>query len=171
MCELGAQNLYLDFDMAFGSVAKDHFKQLGIIHHSYDIRVHQGADYIDLREPLEDYLIDNYDVVTDFGTSEHCDGNYYQVNKNIHDLCKVGGLIIRENPKTGHWPNHGHNYIDMGFYVDLAAANGYEILDLCEEFAMGNTIDGGNICVVLRKASDKPFMSETKFKKLHYYAS
>ena len=170
MCELGAQNLYTN-DSWYGKVAKDYFVQHGVTHDSYDIIVHQGCEYMDLRVTIPKSLKNKYDVVTDFGTSEHIDGNYYQGNKNIHDLCKVGGLIIRENPKTGHWIGHGNNYVNMDFYKVLAEMCDYEILELTEEFAMGNTTDGGNVSVVLRKNSAKPFPTKKAFGEAKYFSS
>lgn len=174
MCELGAQNIYIEGEW-YGKIAKEYFTQFGVEHDSYDINVHQGCEFIDLREPLTKKLFGLYDVVTDYGTTEHVKGNYYMANRNIHDLIKVGGIMIRENPKTGHWPNHcltyDCNYIDKHFYLDLAEHNGYEILELDEEYAMGNHIDGGNVVVVLRKVLDKPFMSEEQFnEKITFYS-
>lgn len=168
MGELGAQNCY--FQPYWLQIAKDYFVRRGIDHRSFDIVPHQGADFLDLREPLPDYFKGAFNVVTDFGTTEHVDGNYYMANKNIHDMTAAGGLIIRENPKTGHWPGHGSNYLDMKFYQDLAKLCGYEILELKEEFAMGNTTDGGNVCVVLRKVDDRPFIDEKKFGSVKYYS-
>ena len=170
MCELGAQNIY-EHGNLYGSVAKHYFQSFGVDHTSYDISVHQECEFLDLREPIDTSLIGVYDVITDFGTTEHIDSNYYQANKNIHDMCKVGGLIIKENPCTGHWIGHGYNYVDEQFYKDLSEANGYEILDLCIESAMGNTIDGNNVCVVFRKTTDQKFMTKTNFSKLKFYNS
>lgn len=169
MCELGAQNLYVEGTL-YGSIAKDYFQSFGVEHDSYDIYVHQGCEYLDLREPISKNLKGMYDVITDFGTTEHVDTNYYMAYKNIHNLLKENGIIIKENPKTGHWPNHGYNYVDVKFYQDLAEANNYEILDLCEEFAMGNYVDGCNVCVVMRKKGNRPFMTEKAFSKLNVYS-
>lgn len=170
MCELGGQNIYTP-DANYGKIAKHIFQDMGVDHKSFDIVVHNEAEYIDLREPISYDLIGVFDVVTDFGTSEHCDGNYYQVCKNIHDLCSNNGkgLIIRENPKTGNWFGHGFNYVDEQFYKDLAYHNNYEILELCTEPAMGNDIDGNNIAVVLRKPCFAEFMSKKQFNELIKY--
>jgi hypothetical protein len=170
MCELGAQNIYEDGDY-YGTIAKHYLQRYGVEHSSYDILVHQECEFIDLRKPIANDLKGLFDVVTDFGTTEHVEGNYYEANKNIHDMCKVGGLIIRENPLTGNWIGHGHNYLDEKFYIDLASKNNYEILELCIEAAMGNFVDGNNVCVVLRKTSESEFMSEKEFSKLTVHTS
>jgi len=170
MCELGGQNIYTP-DGNYGKIAKHYFESFGVQHRSFDILVHNEAEYIDLRKKITYDLIGVFDVVTDFGTSEHCEGNYYQVCKNIHDLCATNGkgLIIRENPKTGNWFGHGYNYLDEQFYIDLAYHNNYEILELGTEPAMGNDIDGNNIAVVLRKPFYAEFMPEKKFNELIKY--
>ena len=165
MLELGAQNMYDNSN--YGAIAKAYFERIGIDHTSWDLIPHQGAMKVDLREQLT--IFEQYDVVTDFGTSEHVDGDYYQVHKNIHNLCKVGGYIIHENPKTGHWPGHGCNYIDTQFYQSLAEMCGYKILELTEHNAMGNEIDGCNVCVVLQKTDDRPFIEKEQFETIPVY--
>lgn len=167
MWQLGCQNIYTEHNN--GGLAHDYFEGLGLSVLTIDITGCQGAKIADLREPLiYDPL---FDIVTDFGTTEHCDGNYYQVCKNIHDGCKVGGVIIRENPKTCNWIGHGCNYLDLEFYQLLAEAQGYEIIELVEEAAMGNITDGWNISVVLKKLEDKPFISEKQFKAIGHVFS
>lgn len=160
--ELGCQNLYVN--PYYGHISNEHFKRLGYDIDTWDITGCNGAEIMDLRQPIE--LKKQYDVITDYGTTEHIDGNYYQAHKNIHNHCKIGGIIIHENPKTGHWPGHGCNYVDMEFYEGLADACGYDILELCEEYAMGNTTDGCNISVVMRKVVDRPFITENKFNSI-----
>jgi len=121
--------------------------------------------------PIGDSLIGKFDVVTDYGTTEHVDRNFYQTNKNIHDMVKVGGLVIRETPLTGHWKGHGSNYLDEQFYKDLATLNEYEILDLKIEYAMGNTHSGGLVCVVYKKTLPNKFISQENWEKLKVYNS
>jgi len=75
----------------------------------------------------------------------------------------VGGLMIHETPLTGHWLGHGHNYLTITFYEQLAAAMNYTILDLCIEYAMGNTTDGGLVCCVLRKNEETKFATKNTF--------
>lgn len=161
MLELGAQNLY--DNKHYNWIAKDYFELLGIEHISIDIIEHQKCIYTDLREPFD---LGEFDIVTNFGTCEHIDGSLYIPFKNIHNACKPGGIMIHENPATGHWPGHGQHYFTMGFYTAIAKTCGYVIEDLCEEFAMGNTLDGKNICCVLRKG-DNDFITEEQFNEVY----
>lgn len=166
MLQLGCQNIYTEENN--GTLAHPYFEGLGLFVKTIDITGCQGAEVMDLREPL---TIGEFDIITDYGTSEHVDGSYCQVHRNIHNACKVNGLIIHENPKTGHWPGHGCNYVDMDFYRLLAETNGYEILELTEEYAMGNVTYGCNIAVVLRKVNNNPFISKKRFKSIgHVFA-
>lgn len=158
MLELGAQNLY--DNEHYGWIAKDYFTSLAIEHHSIDIIEHQCAVKADLRDDLKYKPI--FDIVTNFGTLEHVDGSIYQPLKNIHEACKIGGIMIHENPKTGNWPGHGQHYFTKEFWLHLY----YEVLDVSEEPAMGNTKDGWNVCAVLRKVSDS-FISEVEFNKVY----
>lgn len=168
MLELGAQNIY-DNDN-YGKVAKEVFEKLGVKHTSIDIKKHQGAIEADLREPLT-FTKSKFEVVTDFGTTEHVDGSLYEAFNNIHNLCKKGGLMIHENPKTGNWPGHGYHYMTQDFYVKLAKLANYELLEITEEPAMGNVTDGWNVCAVLKKVEANKFISEEEFNTLDYRKS
>lgn len=168
MLELGAQNTYDNLN--YGKVAKDVFEPMGINHTSIDIKPHQGAIEVDLRQPVT-FTRSKFDLVTDFGTTEHVDGSLYEAFKNIHNLCKKGGVMVRENPKTGSWPDHGHHYFTQEFYLKLSALAGYEILELTEEAAMGNTTDGWNVCAVLKKTEANKFIEEEDFNKLDFRKS
>jgi hypothetical protein len=167
VAELGAQNLYrgqYDYNEERGAWAyadvlyltEQDVKEYMPI----DLNGENGAKKWDLSKPLK--TTKTFSLVTDFGTSEHVD-DYYQCFANIHQLCKVGGIMLHENPKTGNWPQHGKNYVTTEFYQDLAVKAGYEILDLGEHPAMGNTVDGWNIFAVLRKAVDVSFIPREYF--------
>lgn len=98
-----------------------------------------GGSYrsTDLTDPRADYAFDlnfpapenvgKYDVVTNFGTTEHV-FNIGHAFENIHNLLKAGGVVLHALP--------GYGYIDHGFYnihpcayLDMAKANEYEIVD------------------------------------------
>ena len=171
--ELGAQNLYAsEFE---GSPYADlYYKKKQCEYTCIDLNEENNALNLDLATKLS---LDKYNVVTDFGTSEHVGINgkhdakaFYNCWLNKHNACEIGGLIISENPKTSNWPEHGFNYVTENFYRQLAYANGYEILEIGEHPAMNNTENGWNIYCVLRKTQDK-FMTLTNFKKLEFYTA
>lgn len=171
--ELGAQNLY-SWEYEGAPYADVYYKKKGCEYTCLDLNEENNALKLDLATKLN---LDKYNVITDFGTSEHVgiDGKhdakaFYNSWLNKHNACENGGLIISENPKTGNWPDHGFNYVTVDFYKQLAQANNYEILELAEHPAMNNTTDGWNIYCVLRKTQDK-FMTITNFKKLSFYTA
>jgi hypothetical protein len=99
-----------------------------------------GADSyrsIDLTDPRADYAADlnhplprnigRYDVVTNFGTTEHV-FNIGQSFASIHGLLKVGGVQLHTLPSYGAI-DHGFYNIHPCTYLDIAKANHYEIVD------------------------------------------
>ena len=158
--ELGAQNLY-DRDYPSGPPYADEFyTRRGLTYTCIDLSAENGAKVIDLSEPVA--VSTQYDLVTDFGTSEHVKG-IYNCWKTKHDLLRVGGVMISENPKVGNWPGHGYHYYTQDFYTALAEQAGYKIIEIGEHPAMGNVTDGWNIYCVMEKVEDKPFPSEAEW--------
>lgn len=95
-----------------------------------DANGNNGALVFDLNKDLceQHHLLGTFDLVTNLGTAEHC-FNQFAVFKNLHDLCKPGGIMIHALPAQGN-VNHGFYGYNPRFFADLAAANGYEIVDL-----------------------------------------
>jgi hypothetical protein len=85
----------------------------------FDLNLHTPGD--DLRE--------KFDVVTNFGTTEHI-VNQFQGMKTMHELAKPGGLIWHELPLAGY---HMHGYFSYNplLFQHLASANGYRIVLQC----------------------------------------
>src|SRR3990167_5461502 len=160
--ELGSQNLYADQypGNPYGSV---YYQGKGIKYNCIDLNGENNAIKIDLEKPLPEFstsqeLNIKYNLLTDFGTSEHI-RDAYVINKTIYDLTEPDGYIIRENPKTGNWKDHGFNYVTMDFYRKLCSANNLKIILLSEHPAVGNITDGWNVCCVMKKNSNSPFVS------------
>lgn len=199
--ELGSQNLYLNGEDK-PPFASEWYKQKGLLYACIDLAGDNGAIQEDLSKDIsanyhKDAAMLRYDLVTDFGTSEHVvqmksitkvgfhdgyinsiypdgieniDLGFYNCWLNKHNLLNEGGLMVNVNPKTGHWPGHGYNYYTEDFYKEFSKISGYEIVKLFEHAAMGNTIDGVNIVCVLRKISSV-FPSFKEFQKLDYKKS
>lgn len=81
----------------------------------------------DLNEPIAPGP-QRYDVVTNFGTAEHC-FNIGAVFESIHNLLTPGGLALHVLPALGDL-DHGFYNINPMLYGRLARANGYEIVDV-----------------------------------------
>lgn len=173
VCDLGAQNLYNQPELP-APYASEFYKAKGIEYNCIDLNGENEAIPYDLTKPLVVGKAVAFDLVVDAGTSEHCGrtkDDLYQVLKNIHNLCRFQGIIIRENPKTGNWPGHGFHYMTKSFYKAFCKEQGYQLLKVGEHAACGNEIDGWNVFAVMRKTDDKPFMSKAKFNKLEYHNS
>lgn len=115
MLELGSKQ--------FGKY-KRWFEFLGWSHTSVDLNGEGGALPLDLQEPL---YLGAFDVVTNFGTSEHV-ANQEPCWRNIHDSVCLDGFLISTTPLPGDWPEHGRWYPTLEFYQEFARRNGYEIL-------------------------------------------
>lgn len=105
MLELGNQYLYIfqnqkPFDeypdkyLTNGNVvvAKEYFQELGIDHVSLDYTGNDGALKGDLDYPID--LKRTFDVITDFGTSEHCT-NLYQALRIFNPWITVSNENIK----------------------------------------------------------------------------
>ena len=157
--ELGNQTIYFGKD--YGKPAKLMFEAMGHKHVSIDLNGLDGALNIDLGKPIKEKL-GLFDLVMDVGCSEHVE-DMYICCKNKHIFLKTGGLMIVELPKTGNWAGHGYWYFTEEFFQKFAYAQHYEILEIGEHPAMGNTTDGWLICCVLRKLEDNKFISRKVF--------
>jgi hypothetical protein len=93
---------------------------------------------IDLGDPRADFPLDLnlpvpastgvYDVVTNFGTTEHV-FNIGQTFANIHSLLEVDGIQLHTLPAYGYI-DHGFYNIHPSVYLDMARANAYDIVDV-----------------------------------------
>jgi SAM-dependent methyltransferase len=79
---------------------------------------------LDLNGPVD--LGRTFDIVMNLGTIEHV-FNVAAAMKTVHDHVRPGGLMMHGMPLNG-WLDHGSYSFNPTFYWDLAAANGYEIV-------------------------------------------
>lgn len=194
--ELGSQNLYISNDPNPPFSSSWYKEKKFSEYDSIDLAGDNNSKQFDLSYPI--LINDKYDLVTDFGSSEHVvqmsgytsvsfhdgyinsiypsgeiiniDMGYYNCWLNKFNLCKVGGAIVSENPKHGHWKNHGYSYIETGFYEKLISVSDLEIVKLGEHGAMGNWETGINVYSVLKKTGEK-FPTFEEFSKLPIYKS
>lgn len=150
--DLGSQN---DYSTSYKNVPpfiSEWYKSMNIEYLSIDMNGENDSVQWDLSEPVK--TVKTYDLVVDAGTSEHV-RDLYQCFANVHKLCKIGGFMVHENPKTGNWPEHGMHYFTHEFYAALADKAGYKIVALQDTFAMHNYDTGGNIfCILQKKKAD-----------------
>lgn len=120
-------SIYYDGPQIKATAMRPLYETLGLSHYKS----------IDLVDPRSDYLIDlNYarslpgrwDVITDFGTSEHL-FNIANAAELIHNHLSVGGLRLHVSPTRGDY-DHGFYNIQASWFHEMARANNYEIVSL-----------------------------------------
>lgn len=150
MAELG--NQFIKFSSFH--LSKNYFISRGVDHISYDWNGKDDSVMLDLgSSPKQSFP--TYDIVTNFGTSEHV-YNQYWCFYHIHQLCKVGGIMIHSIPFKNSWPTHCPFYYEPICFELLAESCGYEILH--------NRIDKSRgpkkhtVTAVLKKKKNVPFV-------------
>lgn len=95
---------------------------------SIDLDGADGARQFDLGKNLRDTygFGDQFDLVTNFGTAEHVFAQA-EFFANMHELTKLGGLMLHSLPSRG-WSQHGFYRYDDVIVEDLAEANGYDTI-------------------------------------------
>jgi SAM-dependent methyltransferase len=139
MCELGNQIMkYDDISLApyirancgimnerLPRTAKDFFIDIGFKHTSIDKNGKDGALPLDLCKPVPSELRGKFDVVTNFGTTEHVT-NQAQVFANIYGLLRKEGVVVHIVPiKDGKLKNHGIYQYATDFFDFQIVRYGY----------------------------------------------
>lgn len=95
---------------------------------SYDVCPALKTEIFDLNEEhLPAHYREHFDVVLNFGTTEHII-NQMNSFRVMHDAVKVGGIFFHQLPSVG-WVDHGYFCYHDCFFDDLAKANDYEIVE------------------------------------------
>lgn len=160
--ELGNQEMNLV--EAQNISAKEYYSRMGFIHTSVDQNGKDGALQLDLSKPQE---LDEHDFVTDFGTTEHVE-NLYQCLKNVFNGCKVGGLMLHKNPKTGNFKGHGYHYFTTDFWKEYAYLCKLEVLEIYEHPIYHNTTDGWECIALLRKIEESKYPTKNQFETIKH---
>jgi hypothetical protein len=138
-----------------------------------------------------DEMIGHYDVVFNFGTTEHI-FNQWNCFEFMHDALKVDGVVYHQLPASGYL-DHGYYCYTPLFFQEMAQANGYVIehmavtpageskIDVLGIPSMGgdsllsdraslgenNRVPALNIHVILRKTKDAPFRASLEIATAH----
>lgn len=115
--------------LARGASARALFERLGMEYWSLDASGEYGALGWDLNfDECPPEHRGQYHLVTNHGTTEHV-LNQLNCFKIAHDLAARGGLMIHTVPFLSY-VDHGYFNYQPSFFVDLAKANGYEMLGM-----------------------------------------
>ena len=109
-------------------MARQFWEWLGFQYASIDIDGSPDSIPLDLNyDVLPDRARKKFDVVTNFGTTEHI-ANQFNAFKVIHDLTAPGGIMIHAVPAQG-LVNHGLLKYNPKWFWMLARSNEYRWLD------------------------------------------
>jgi hypothetical protein len=156
MCELGAQATRKGGGFK-REPAKDYFTRQGVIHTSIDITGKYDSLPLDLSKQI-DHLKD-FDIVSNYGTSEHI-FYQYMVFKNVHSFVKEGGVMVHFLPATPFWRKHGFYTYSDTYFKELAEKNNYNVQTI--EYAPYGKKENAMIAAVLVKRGGD-FISEEIF--------
>ena len=111
-------------------LARDWYKRLGCGRYVSLDGNGRGTHTWDLNKPCK-LKLGTFHLVTDFGTGEHV-FDQAQVWRTLHAYCKMKGWIAFSHPSAGYDANGGHGFYNINecLYRDLAAANGYAVVNL-----------------------------------------
>ena len=114
----------------------DFLNRAGINYHSFDIFSGYKTEIFDLNhQQLDGAHSGKYDVVLNFGTTEHLLGQF-NAFKVIHEATATGGIIYHDLPMTGYL-DHGYFCYNPMLFTQLAEANGYEVIRLAFSGSLG----------------------------------
>lgn len=143
------------------------YESIGVEYWCTDINGEDGAICWDIRLPPPEELVklSPFDVITNFGFTEHVQTDEGQEAcwNNIHSLLKVNGQLSCALPQPGFWKKHGAPsgfpgiyYPFPSFFEEISKLNEYTIEDLW--------IDNKRhlVCVRMFKLKDNRFIMPTK---------
>lgn len=151
VCDLGAQNNYT-VPYLPAPYMSEWYKKREVEYMSVDLSGENDSKTWNLAEPIKTNK--RFDLVTNCGTLEHVK-DLYQGFANMHKLCKVGGYLLNENPRTKNWPDHCYHYFDEKFFLDLAIQANYEIIEIKNTVSAHNYETGNNVFALFRKTRDE----------------
>jgi hypothetical protein len=160
MLELGNQKIRNRRKYGLPKTGKQYFESLGMKHNSIDLNGLDGALRLDLSKPIDKKeWLNNFDVVTNFGTTEHIEPieGQYECFKNIHNFLSVGGICVNIIPASDAEKferflkqRHCNNFYTKEFFDIMTKESGYKLLNSHHR--------GAYIWSCYKKVSDAPFM-------------
>lgn len=163
LCEMGNMERKVNPKM----IAKEYYTNtLGVRKHvSIDINGEWGALPYNLDKPVPNKLHNTFDIVTNYGTGEHVD-DQYSFFKNVHTVCKTGGIMIHALVYKGSWPEHCRYYYDENFVEKFITLTNYAQLKMFKELKYRDRDKSELLMVALKKTKDSTFPDRQRFETL-----
>lgn len=167
ICDLGAQQFKVCSPFPEDQYCSKYYLENGVKRYmSIDLNGEDISCKYDLCSPLPENLKGEFDCVFNFGTSEHV-VNLYWCLRNVHNICKVNGIMLHVVPAPNNWPGHGYHYVDIGFFEQLAEKMNYKLLECFRRpCSFGGTSPSVLTHAALMKQNESEFISEDTFKSL-----
>ena len=112
--------------------AKKFFEDIGTLVTSIDINGEGGSLPLDLSKPINNpAYINHFDIVTNFGTSEHVE-NHIMCFENMYNFTRKNGIMFNLVPREGFWNKGSHSKVHKyttDFFDDLAKHYSCELLE------------------------------------------
>lgn len=133
----------------------DPFTAMGFEVVGVDLDGKEGCVSLDLCEPGVLKQFGKFDIITNYGTTEHCGDiveEQVDVWRNLHDALKVGGWFVSTTPNIHRWRRHGIWLPGTNWFNGFSATNGYSV-------AVNSLSSNGEAMVLYagRKDQDHPF--------------
>jgi hypothetical protein len=111
-----------------------------IEYNSVDVCPGLKTEILDLNfDRIPDHMRGRYDVVFNFGTTEHI-FNQWNCFEFMHDALKVGGIVYHQLPASGYL-DHGYYCYTPLFFREMAQANEYAVEQLSVTPAGESSVD------------------------------
>jgi hypothetical protein len=163
-----------------------------IEYNSVDVCPGLKTTILDLNfDSIPDWMLQHYDVVFNFGTTEHI-FNQWNSFEFMHDALSVDGVMYHQLPASGYL-DHGYYCYTPLFFREMAQANAYIIEHLAvtpageskidalgisgmagdsllspeAHLGVNNRVPALNIHVILRKTTDAPFRASLEIATAH----
>jgi len=92
----------------------------------FDFQTYEGSEIVhDFNFPIANNFYEDYDLVFDFGSSEHI-FNFPQAIINLARMCKKNGIVFHSHPLN--MINHGFYNISPTLYHDFYSENCFEVV-------------------------------------------
>ncbi len=159
LLELGDQDIiFNDVYSKFRDKERSYYKKWA----SLDLHDRAGVTALDLADVSSD--IGQWDIITNFGTSEHVEPEqgHYNCWLNIHRWTKVQGYSMHDLPEVGSWPNHCRYYYNLDFFNSFTDI-GYEILHTTQ---VPYPQQGNLVFCLMKKIKEVDFFDYNAFNKL-----
>jgi hypothetical protein len=167
ICEFGDQ-CFVDMDDRHlnGTACKYYYEKAGVeLYIAFDLSGRNGSVKIDLCKNHD--FMPQFDIVTNYGTIEHVNEQYHAF-KNMHDLCKRGGIMLHGFPLVAHWPDHCRYYYSLAFAYELARLAKYHVITIEQAPCCGEGREGADCDLILAalQKQEEEFISKASFQTL-----